>query len=92
MTLKPLGNRVLIKTKTTEVVNKTAGGLFLPEDAASVENKPQTEGEVIAVGTGDKIEVAVGATVLYSKYGAMPVAGEQNMFIVNATEILAIIE
>ncbi|KAF7108304.1 hypothetical protein CFC21_108797 [Triticum aestivum] len=67
--VKPLGDRVLVKTKTTE--DKTAGGILLPTTAQS---RPQA-GEVVAVGEGRslgsnivEISVPVGAKVIYSKY------------------------
>jgi chaperonin GroES len=47
--VKPLGDRVLVKTKTTE--DKTAGGILLPTTAQS---RPQG-GEVVAVGEGRTI-------------------------------------
>lgn len=70
-TIKPLGQRVLIQR--IEAEQKTAGGLFLPDNA---KEKPQ-EAEVIAVGTGARDDqgklieftVKVGDRVLISKYG-----------------------
>ena len=69
-TVKPLGDRVFVKVSAAE--EKTAGGLFLPDNA---KEKPQV-GEVAAVGPGKKnddgsfmaLEVKVGDKVLYSKY------------------------
>ncbi|KAL5201307.1 hypothetical protein ABZP36_035661 [Zizania latifolia] len=67
--IKPLGDRVLVKVKTSD--DKTAGGILLP---TSVQSKPQG-GEVVAVGEGRsigsnsiEISVPVGAQVVYSKY------------------------
>ncbi|XP_055836350.1 20 kDa chaperonin, chloroplastic-like [Solanum dulcamara] len=67
--LKPLGDRVLVKIKTPE--EKSVGGILLPTSAQS---KPQG-GEVVAVGEGRSIgkttvEISVknGTQVLYSKY------------------------
>lgn len=67
--IKPLGDRVLVKIKTSE--EKTTGGIFLPTTAQS---KPQ-KGEVVAVGEGRtigkaKVEISVpaGTQVVYSKY------------------------
>ncbi|KAE8809450.1 20 kDa chaperonin, chloroplastic [Hordeum vulgare] len=62
-TVKPLADRVLLKTKTTE--QKTTGGILLPSTAQS---KPQS-GEVVAVGEGRTIgdsKVEVGIKVQYS--------------------------
>lgn len=47
--LKPLGDRVLVKIKTAE--EKTVSGLVLP---LSAQTKPQG-GEVVAVGEGRSI-------------------------------------
>ncbi|MQM16727.1 hypothetical protein Taro_049686 [Colocasia esculenta] len=67
--VKPLGDRVLVKVKSSE--EKTVGGILLPSTA---QTKPQN-GEVVAVGDGrtigkNKVEVSVeiGSQVVYSKY------------------------
>jgi chaperonin GroES len=57
-TVKPLGDRVLVKIKDAE--EKTASGIILPSTAQS---KPQG-GEVVAVGEGktvgkSKVEISV---------------------------------
>lgn len=61
--VKPLGDRVLIKIKTSEEV--TVGGILLPSTAQS---KPQS-GEVVAVGEGRTVgdkKLAVGVQVVFS--------------------------
>lgn len=66
MKIKPLGDRVLVKPLTTEEVTKS--GIVLP-DTAEKERKEQ--GEVIAVGQGEKIKklgLAIGDKVLFGKY------------------------
>ncbi|KAL7091914.1 hypothetical protein ACP275_12G133000 [Erythranthe tilingii] len=75
--LKPLGDRVLVKIKTAEV--KTTGGILLPTTAQS---KPQS-GEIVAVGEGraigkTKVDLSVkaGAKVVYSKYAGTEVEFE----------------
>lgn len=75
MSLKPLGDRVLVKADQAE--EKTAGGLILTSDS---KEKPIT-GTVVAVGdgsidsNGNKIEVPVkvGDKVLYGKFGGTEV-------------------
>lgn len=57
-TVKPLGDRVLVKIKDAE--EKTQGGILLPSTAQS---KPQG-GEVVSVGEGksigkNKVEISV---------------------------------
>ena len=71
MSLKPLGDRVLIKPEPAE--QKTATGLYI---ASNAQEKPQ-RGEVVAVGAGklnDKgermpMDVKPGDTVIYGKFG-----------------------
>lgn len=62
-TLKPLGDRVLVKINAAE--EKTAGGILLPSTAQS---KPQG-GEVVAVGQGRTIghlKVEVDVKVIHA--------------------------
>ena len=73
--IKPLGQRVLVKRLDAEEVS--AGGIVLPDTA---QEKPQ-EAEVVALGTGGKDEngndiqfsVEEGNKVLISKYGGTDV-------------------
>ncbi|MDF1542692.1 MAG: co-chaperone GroES [Anaerosomatales bacterium] len=75
MNLKPLGDRVIVKPAEAE--EQTKSGLFIPDTA---KEKPQ-RGEVVAVGDGKlkddgtrvPIDVKVGDTVIYSKYGGSEV-------------------
>ncbi len=68
---RPLSDKVLVKPSEAET--QTSGGIYIPDSA---KQKPQ-EGEVIAVGPGrilddgsrSTLAVAVGETVIYSKYG-----------------------
>ena len=93
MTVRPLGDRVLIKPKAREETTKS--GIVLPDTA---KEKPQ-EGSVIAVGTGRLLEsgervpmeIKVGDTVLYSKYAGTEIKldGEDHL-ILRESDILAI--
>ena len=94
MTIKPLGDRVVIKNVEAEETTKS--GIIL---TAAAKEKPQMA-EVLAVGPGGmvgdtKIEMVVkeGDHVLYSKYGAMEVKydGEEYL-IMRQNDILAIIK
>ena len=75
MNLKPLGDRVIVKPAEAE--EQTKSGLYIPDTA---KEKPQ-RGEVVAVGDGKlkddgarvPIDVKVGDTVIYSKYGGSEV-------------------
>jgi len=67
-TVKPLGDRVLVKIKDAE--EKTAGGILLP---AAAQSKPQG-GEVVAVGEGksvgnNKVNISVKVMLLLSMLG-----------------------
>lgn len=93
VTLKPLGERVVIKRVAQE--EKTASGLFLPDTA---QEKPM-KGEVVAVGPGKvldsgektKMEVEVGQTVLFGKYSGTDVKIDGEEFtILEQREILGV--
>ena len=93
--LRPLGDRVVIKPSPREEITKS--GIVLPDTA---KEKPQ-EGSALAVGPGrilddgsrEKMDVAVGDKVLYSKYAGteFKVNGE-DLLIVSQKDILAIVE
>ncbi|RKX93540.1 MAG: co-chaperone GroES [Spirochaetes bacterium] len=88
MKVKPLSDRVLIKTEVME--EKTASGLFIPQTA---QEKTQT-GVVVEVGDDkDMIKVKVGQKVMYDKYAgtAVTIEGEDHLLL-RMSDILAIIE
>ena len=96
VSIKPLEDRIVVKPLDAE--QTTASGLVIPDTA---KEKPQ-EGEVIAVGPGRfddegekriPLDVNVGDTVLYSKYGGTEVkySGEEYL-ILSARDVLAVIE
>ena len=93
MSLQPLEDRIVVRSSEAE--STTASGLVIPDTA---QEKPQ-QGEVLAVGPGRRsdstgeiipVDVAVGDTVVYSKYGGteITVAGE-DLLILNARDVLA---
>ena len=95
MSLKPLGDRVIVKADEAE--EQTASGLYLAGDA---KEKPQT-GKVVAVGEGklDKdgnkvpVLVKVGDKVIYGKYGGTEVTYDgEDFLILRADDIYAICE
>lgn len=94
MKVKPLGDRVVIKS--IEAVETTASGIVLP---GSAKEKPQMA-EVLAVGPGGMVDgkeitmhVAVGDKVIYSKYAGTEVKMDgQELIIVRQADILAIVE
>ena len=96
MNLQPLEDRIVVRPAAPE--QTTASGLVIPDSATE---KPQ-QGEVIAAGpgkrsdhTGDVIamDVSVGDTVVYSKYGGTEISsGGEDLLILNARDVLAIVK
>jgi len=95
MKIRPLQDRIIVKRLDEET--KTKGGIIIPDTA---KEKP-IEGKVIAVGKGKvaddgnliKMEVKVGDTVLFSKYGGNEVKIDgQEYLIMREDDILGIIE
>ncbi len=88
MKIKPLSDRVLIKTEEAE--EKTAGGLFIPQTA---QEKTQT-GTVVEIGDDkDVIKVKKGQKVMYDKYAGTTVSiDNEDHLLLRFSDILAIIE
>lgn len=93
--IKPLFDNVLVKPLQAE--SKTAGGIYLPENA---KEKPQVA-EVMAVGEGVRDEhgklvpmvVKVGQKVMFTKWGGSEVkVGNEEWKLVRQADILAIVE
>lgn len=92
VTFKPLGNRVVIQAiEQDEQVS--AGGIYIPDTA---KEKPQ-EGNVVAIGPGRltddgkriPMELAVGDTVVYSKYaGTEYKQGDAEYLVLREDDIL----
>lgn len=94
MTIKPLGDRVVIKM--IEMEDTTKSGIIL---TAAAKEKPQMA-EIVAVGPGGivegkevKMEVAVGDKVITSKYAGTEVKFDgQEYTILRQSDILAKVE
>ena len=94
VSLKPLGDRIVIKPSEKEEVTKS--GLVLPDTARE---KPQ-EGEVLAVGNGRILEngtkvaldVKVGDKILFGKYtgSEIKIDGE-DVLVLREDEVLAVL-
>jgi chaperonin GroES len=93
-TLKPLGNRVLVKRLEQEETLK--GGIILPDSA----KKKQETAQVIAIGTGATtpdgkllpIPVQIGDKILMDKYSGQDVTIEDEEFVIlRSDDIVAII-
>jgi chaperonin GroES len=94
LTLKPLGNRVLVQRIEQEETLK--GGIILPDTA----KKKQETAKVIAVGTGTTasdgkeipILVQTGDTILMDKYSGQEVTVDDEEYVIlRADDIIAII-
>ena len=95
MSIKPLGDRVLVQPIEEQEVKK--GGIIIPDTA---KEKPQ-EGKVIALGTGKRDDngklvpftVKKGDRVLISKYGGTEIKIDGKEYqIMPEEDILAVIE
>jgi len=93
--IRPLDDRVVVEPLEQEEV--TAGGIVLPETA---KEKPQ-KGKVLSVGAGDRddkgnriaMDVKVGDTVLFAKYGGTEIKIDgKKLLILRESDLLAIIE
>jgi chaperonin GroES len=93
MKLNPLDDRIVVRPNESE--ETTASGLVIPDTA---KEKPQ-QGEVLAVGPGRRAEntgelipldVKVGDTVVYSKYGGTEITVEgEDLLILTGRDVLA---
>ena len=95
MKTRPLGEKILVKR--FEAVEKTAGGIVLPDAA---KEKPK-EGKIIALGDGKlldsgqraKFQVKKGDKVVFTSYAGteIDIDGEEYL-LMSEDDILAIIE
>ena len=97
ISLLPLGDRIVVKPAEREGEKKLASGIIIPADAAEKE-KP-AKGVVLAAGPGKyedgartPMQVKVGDTVLFSKYGydEVKIDGEE-YYLLSESNVLAII-
>lgn len=96
MNIKPLSDHVVIEPLKQE--EKTKSGILLPE---TVEKERPEQGKIVAVGPGKKtddgkiipLEVKVGDTVLFNKYGPNEVKVDETEYLIAKEEdILGILE
>ena len=97
LSLVPLGDRIMVLPSEREGEKKLASGIIIPE---TVDKEKPAKGEVIAVGLGKyengkrvPMQVKVGDTVLFSKYGYDEVKIEGiEYYILSESNILGIIK
>jgi chaperonin GroES len=94
-TLRPLGDRVVVKALARETMTKS--GIVLPDTA---KEKPQ-EGEILAVGPGKvldngkrtDLEVQIGQRILFARYAGTEVKIDgQEYLILRESDIVGIVE
>ncbi len=94
ISFKPLGNRIVVQPSEDET-QVSSGGIYIPDTA---KEKPQ-EGEVVAVGPGRMtddgnriaMDVQVGDTVIYSKYGGTEYkVGEIEYLVLREDDVLMV--
>ncbi|MBR2576648.1 MAG: co-chaperone GroES [Firmicutes bacterium] len=94
MTIKPLGDRVVIKMLEAE--EKSKGGIFLP---GQTKEEPQIA-EVVAIGPGEvrdgalvPMQVKVGDKILFPKFMGVEVRVEgEDLIVIAEKDIFAILD
>lgn len=91
MNIQPLGDRILVRV--LEETQVTKSGIVLPDTA---EKEKKAEGEVVAIGSGEKIakmNLKVGDKVMFGKYSGDEVQIEkvEHRFLKDE-EVLAVIK
>ena len=94
-TLKPLGDRLVVRPTAREEMTKS--GIVLPDTA---KERPQ-EGTVLSVGPGrtlddgtrEAMDISVGQKVLFQKYAGTEFKLEEDeLLILSQKDVLAVIE
>ena len=96
MTLKPLGDNIVVKALNKE--EKTKSGIILPD---TLDKEKPEQGEVIAVGPGKMLdngnrsvmEVKVGNRIIFKKYSPddFKIDG-QEVLVLSQADVIAILE
>jgi chaperonin GroES len=92
----PLGDRIVVKPAEKGGEKKLASGIIIPE---TVDKEKPAEGTVVAVGAGKyedgkrvPMQVKVGDTVIFSKYGYDEVKiGGQEYYILAESQVLGVV-
>ena len=94
MKIRPLQDKILVKRE--EAVEKTAGGIYIPDTS---KEKPSI-GTVISIGTGSRNEkgelipmtLKEGDKILFTKWGGTEIPGDETLVILKESDVLGIIE
>ena len=96
MNLKPLGDRVIVKQAEAET--QTKSGLIIADTAKEKPRRARSSPWARASGTrtarsASPLDVKVGDTVIYSKYGGTEVKVDgEDYLILRADDIYAVVE
>lgn len=94
ISLKPLGDKVIVEI--IEEPQQTASGIILPDSA----KEKSQRGKILAVGSGKlldngtrvELELKVGDTVLFAKYGGTEITIDgKDLMIMSERDIHAIV-
>ena len=86
MTIKPLGERVLVKMDKVE--EKTAGGIFIPQTA-----QEKTQIAVVEAIGDDVKTIKVGQKILHDKYAGTQIKMDNEEYLIlNIKDVLAIVD
>ena len=99
MRLKPVNDKIVVKTEKQGDVQKTEGGIILPD---TVTDGELLEGKVVAVGDGMyssngtliPVVVSEGDTILYGKHAATSehtIDGE-DYILMSVNEVMSIVK
>ena len=92
----PTGGHLLVLPK--EIEEKTAGGIYLPQDARDKEQQAATEGTLIAIGKSAWTDLDdgnawadVGDKISYARYAGVAMKGQdgQEYVLINDVDVLA---
>ncbi|MFA5000861.1 MAG: co-chaperone GroES [Candidatus Paceibacterota bacterium] len=96
--IRPLGDKVLVKTDKGSDQTKTKSGIIIPD---TINKERPEEGVVVAVGEGKRLDndqlvplqVKKGDQIIFSKYGPDEIKiNDEEYLIVSESNILAIID
>lgn len=91
MSIKPVGDRLLVKATAQEEMTKS--GIVLPD---TIDKEKKAEGEIVALGNGEKITqlgLQVGQKIIFGKYSGEEIkVGASEYKVLNHDDVLAVIE